>query len=69
MSPELALLILKYLRVLTYTLTHAPEIRLELQQLNDSISLMVAENRNPTPEENTALLEKLHRAHTALSVL
>lgn len=69
MSPELAALILRYLRLLTFGLTHAPEIQLELRALNDSIAAMVNEGRNPSVEENAALQARLDRAHNALSVL
>jgi hypothetical protein len=69
MTPELAALILKYMRLLTFGLMHAPEIQLELRALNDQIAAMVADNRNPTPDERAALQERMDRAHGALSVL
>ena len=69
MTPELATLILKYLRLLTFGLTHAPEIQADMRELNDQIAEMVAAGRNPSDEERAALQERMDRAHSALSVL
>jgi len=69
MTPSQAALILKYLRVLTFGLTHAPELIGDLQRLNAELDLMIAERRDPTQAEYDALDARLDQAHHALSVL